>query len=62
MDIQTYLIDTPSEFMKDSLNAWRSLEIIGDVWRLLPRTIITYVVMSRTVFISGSRKKARSVL
>ena len=26
MDIQTYLIDTPSEFTKDSLKAWRSLE------------------------------------
>ena len=35
MDIQKYLIDTPSEVMKDSLKAWSSLEIIGGVWRLL---------------------------
>ena len=26
MDIQTYLIDKPSEFTKDSLKAWRSLD------------------------------------
>ena len=30
MDIQTYLIDTPSEFTKDSLKARKSLEDHGD--------------------------------